>query len=155
MTRTQVLQEIRQMRFEEACRGWQARRLTKEEAARLLGGCERTFRCSVDRYEDEGLDGLADKRLGEVSARRAPIDEIPLAQRARLAVRTETLYRERYEGWNVKRFYSFYRREHAGTRSYTVRLIRQTESLPTGSLAGLGRAPCADRAPGSVLSRNR
>ena len=109
----------------------------------------------MDRYEDEGLDGLADKRLGEVSARRAPIDEIPLAQRARLVVRTETLYRERYEGWNVKRFYSFYRREHAGTRSYTVRLIRQTESLPTGSLAGLGRAPCADRAPGSVLSRNR
>ena len=151
MTRTQVLQEIRQMRFEEACRGWQARRLTKEEAARLLGGCERTFRRSVDRYEDEGLDGLADKRLGEVSARRAPIDEIPLAQRARLMVRTETLYRERYEG----RFYSFYRREHAGTRSYTVRLIRQTESLPTGSLAGLGRALCADRAPGSVLSRNR
>ena len=58
MTRTKVLQEIRQMRFEEAYGGWQERRLTQEEAARLLGVCERTFRRSVDRYEDEGLEGL-------------------------------------------------------------------------------------------------
>ena len=110
MTRTQVLQEIRRMRFEEAYGGWQSRRLTQEEAARLLGVCERTFRRYVDRYEDEGLDGLADKRLAQVSARRAPVDEV---------VRTETLYRERYEGWNVRHFYRFYRREHQGTRSYT------------------------------------
>ena len=110
MTRTQVLQEIRQMRFEEAYGGWQARRLTQEEAARLLGVCERTFRRYVDRYEDEGLDGLVDKRLDQVSARRAPVDEV---------VRTEALYRERYDGWNVKHFYSFYRRRYAGARSYT------------------------------------
>ena len=54
MTRTQVRQEIRQMRFDEAYGGWQARRLTQEEAARLLGVCERTFRRYIDRYEDEG-----------------------------------------------------------------------------------------------------
>ena len=107
MTRTQVLQEIRRMRFEEAYGGWQSRRLTQEEAARLLGVCDRTFRRYVDRYEDEGLDGLADKRLAQVSARRAPVDEV---------VRTETLYREHYEGWNVRHFY---RREPQGTRSYT------------------------------------
>ena len=110
MTRTQVLQEIRRMRFAEAYGGWQERRLSQEEAARLLGVCERTFRRYVDRYEDEGLDGLVDKRLGQVSARRAPVDEV---------MRTEVLYRERYDGWNVKHFHSFYRREHAGTRSYT------------------------------------
>ena len=97
MTRTQVLQEIRRMRFEEAYGGWQERRLTQEEAARLLGVCERTFR----RYVDEGLDGLVDKRLGQVSARRAPVDEV---------VRTEALYRERYDGWNVRHFYSFFER---------------------------------------------
>ena len=90
------------MRFQEAYGGWQERRLTQEEAARLLGVCERTFRRYVDRYEDEGLDGV-DKRLGEVSARRDPVDEV--------------LYREHYEGWNVKHFYSFYGRRHAGTRS--------------------------------------
>ena len=41
----------------------------------MLGVCERTLRRDVDRYEDEGLDGLVDKRLGQVSARRAPVDE--------------------------------------------------------------------------------
>ena len=40
----------------------------------------------VDRYEEEGADGLVDKRLGQVSARRAPVDEV---------MRTEALYRER------------------------------------------------------------
>ena len=34
MTGTKVLRELGRMRFEEACGGWQARRLTQEEAAR-------------------------------------------------------------------------------------------------------------------------
>ena len=38
MRRTELLQEVRKMRFEEACGGWQERRLTQEEAARMLGG---------------------------------------------------------------------------------------------------------------------
>jgi predicted DNA-binding transcriptional regulator YafY len=59
------------MRFEEAYGGWQQGRLTQEEAARLLGVCERTFRRYIDRYEDEGLDGLIDKRLNQLSHRRA------------------------------------------------------------------------------------
>ena len=44
MRRTEMLQEIRKMRFEEAYAGWQGGRLRQEEAARLLGVCERTFR---------------------------------------------------------------------------------------------------------------
>jgi transposase len=51
------------MRFEEAYGGWQGRRLTQEEAARLLGVCERTFRRYIDRYEEDGLQGLIDQRL--------------------------------------------------------------------------------------------
>ena len=125
MTKTEVLQEIRRMRFEEAYGGWQERRLTQEEAAQLPGVCERTFRRYVDRYEDEGLDGLMDKRLVQVSARRAPVDEV---------VRTEALYRERYEGWNVKRFY---RRRHAGERSYTwVACPRRLVQLECWCIAG-------------------
>ena len=46
------------MRFEEAFGDWQKGRLTQEEAARLLGVCDRTFRRYIDRYENEGLDGL-------------------------------------------------------------------------------------------------
>lgn len=29
------------------------------------------------------------------------------------------LYRRRYAGWNVRHFYSWYRRRHEGERSYT------------------------------------
>lgn len=98
------------MRFQEAYAGWQASRLTQEEAARLLGVHERTFRRYIDRYEEAGLEGLIDKRLGQVSHRQAPVDEV---------VRLEALYRERYDGWNVQHFHSFYRRRHGGQRSYT------------------------------------
>ena len=109
------------MRFEEAYGAWTERRLTQEEAASLLGVCARTFRRYIDRYEEEGLDGLIDKRLGQVSHRKAPVDEV---------LRLEALYKERYDGWNVKHFYSFYRNQHGGTRSYTwVRNILQKAGL--------------------------
>lgn len=121
MRPTEVLQEIRKMRFEEAYGAWTERRLTQEEAASLLGVCARTFRRYIDRYEEEGLDGLIDKRLGQVSHRKAPVDEV---------LRLEALYKERYDGWNVKHFYSFYRNQHGGTRSYTwVRNILQKAGL--------------------------
>ncbi|WP_072248007.1 helix-turn-helix domain-containing protein, partial [Tepidiphilus thermophilus] len=64
------------MRFEEAYEGWQSGRLTQEEAARLLGVCDRTFRRYIARYEEEGLEGLVDRRLRQVSHRKAPVDEV-------------------------------------------------------------------------------
>lgn len=109
MRRTEVLQEVRKMRFEEAYDGWQEKRLTQEEAARLLGVCERTFRRYIGRYEDQGLDGLIDKRLEQVSHRRAPVDEV-------MAVTDR--YRRRHMGWSARHYYSWYRRE-GGQRSYT------------------------------------
>ena len=50
------------MRFEEAYEGWNAGRLTQEEAARILGICERSFRRYLGRYEAQGLEGLIDRR---------------------------------------------------------------------------------------------
>lgn len=76
MNRTELLQEIRKMRFEEAYEGWQGGRLRQEKAARLLGVCARTFLRYVDRYEEEGLEGLIDKRMEQVSQRRAPVVEV-------------------------------------------------------------------------------
>ena len=52
--------------------GW----LRQAEAAEVLGVSERTFRRWRDRYEAEGADGLYDRRLGRLSARRAPVDEV-------------------------------------------------------------------------------
>ena len=40
MRRTELLQEIRKMRFEEAYVGWDSGRLTQAEAASVLGVCE-------------------------------------------------------------------------------------------------------------------
>jgi len=63
MRRTRLLQEVRKKRFEEVYGGWRKRSLTQEEAARVLGVCQRTFRPLVDRYEESGLGGLVDRRL--------------------------------------------------------------------------------------------
>lgn len=134
MRPTEVLQEIRKMRFEEAYGAWTEKRLTQEEAASLLGVCARTFRRYIDRYEEEGLDGLIDKRLSQVSHRKAPVDEV---------LRLEALYKERYDGWNIKHFHSFYRNQHGGTRSYTW--VRNT----------LQKAGLVKKAPGRGKHRRR
>jgi len=110
MRRTEWRQETRMMRFEEAYGGWRGGRLSQEEAARLLGVGERTFRRHIDRYEEEGLQGLLDKRLSQVSHRRAPVDEV---------MAMVELYRNRYKGWNVRHFHVWYCRSHEGKRSYT------------------------------------
>ncbi len=138
MRRTEWLQETRKMRFEEAYGGWQTRRLTQEEAAKLLGVCERTFRRYLDRYEDEGLDGLIDKRLMQMSYRRAPVDEVmALTER----------YRSRHLGWNVKHFYAWYRRE-GGSRSYSwVKNTLQGAGLVTKAVKRGAHRKRRERAP--------
>src|SRR5512139_2071488 len=110
MKRTELLQEVRKMRFEEAYEGWERGRLTQEEAALLLGVCDRTFRRYLVRYEEKGMEGLIDQRLGQVSHRCAPVDEV---------MALADLYSRRYRGFSVKHFYSWYRRAHGGMRSYT------------------------------------
>ena len=64
------------MRFEEVYAGWQGKRLTQQEAGELLGVSERTFRRQIGRFEAEGIDGLIDLRMEQVSSRRAPVDEV-------------------------------------------------------------------------------
>jgi len=96
------------MRFEEAYGGWGSGRLSQEEAARLLGVCSRTFRRYVWRYEEEGLEGLKDRRMDRPSARRAPLDEV-------MALTCQ--YQSRHLGWSVRHFHSWYKRA-GGERSY-------------------------------------
>lgn len=126
------------MRFEEAYGGWQEKRLTQAEAARLLGVCERTFRRHICRYEEEGLAGLLDRRLERVSPRKAPVDEeMALIER----------YSQRHQGWNAKHFHAWYRREGGG-RSYTWVKTRLQEAnlLPRAKKRGSHRKR-RDRAP--------
>ena len=120
------------MRFEEAYTGWQERRLTQEAAAELLGVCDRTFRRQINRFENEGMDGLLDKRMHQVSAQCAPVDEV---------MALEALYRERYDSWTVAHFYERYQEEHSGGRSYSwVKQRLQASGLvKTGKAKGKHR----------------
>lgn len=98
------------MRFEEIYGKWRTGRLSQAEAGELLGVHERTFRRWSGRYEEDGIEGLADRRIGRLSARRAPVDEV-----------TEVLglFETRYSDFTVKHFHEKLVNNHACTRSYS------------------------------------
>ena len=131
MGRTAVLQEIRMLRFEDIYDRFKGGRLSGLEAAEWLGVSERTFRRQCGRYEDDGLAGLLDRRLGRVSPHRVPVDETE---------RVLELYRTRYAGWPVKHFHDHLVERHGLVRSYGW-----TKSVLHGS--GLVR-PAPKRLPG-------
>lgn len=98
------------MKFESVLQRWRGRGLSQAEAAEFLGLSERSFRRWRDRYEEEGPDGLYDRRLGKASAKRVPVDEVE---------RVLTLYRERYAGFTVKHFHEHLVRDHRFRWGYT------------------------------------
>ena len=129
MNRTEFLQETKKMRFKEAYVGWGSGRLTQEEASRLLGVCSRTFRRYVCRYEEEGMEGLRDGRLGGGSARRAPLYEV---------MEVKQKYESRHMGWSVKHFHAWYKRA-GGHRSYTWVKDRLQEAGLVKKSSGRGK----------------
>ena len=87
------------------------------EAAEILGFSERTFRRWRDRFEADGAEGLYDCRLGRVSARRAPVDEV---------ARVLELFDTRYWDFTAKHFHEKLVSAHGCGRSYNwVRLTLQ------------------------------
>jgi transposase len=119
------------MRFKEAYGGWREDRLTQEEAALILGVSDRTFRRYIDRYEESGLEGLADKRLTQTSHRLAPVDEV---------MALVDLYSSRHQGWNARHFHDWYS-NHGGGRSYTwvKNQLQRAKLIPKAKLKGVHR----------------
>jgi hypothetical protein len=111
MRRTTMLWEVFVRRFEDAFEQYRCRRLTGEEAGELLGMSGRHFRRLCVRYEEDGIEGLRDQRIGKVSPRRAPERELE---------RMHALYRERYADFTVKHFHEQLVRRHAYKLCYTV-----------------------------------
>jgi transposase len=103
------------MKFEDVYGRWQARRLSQTEAAEILGMSERTFRRWRERYQGDGLEGLADRRLGKASTKRVPVDQVHAVL---------TLYRERYRGFTAKHFHDKLRQHHGFTLGYTWTKLR-------------------------------
>lgn len=121
MGRAEVLQGVRQMRFEGLLERHERGELSQEEAAEMLGISERTFRRWRDRLRDEGPEGLRDRRIGKPSSRRAAAEEI---------LRMLGLYEERYAGFTVKHFHEQLRKRHDYKLCYTVtRLALQGAGL--------------------------
>jgi len=119
------------MRFTEAYVDWQQDRLTQEEAALILGVSDRTFRRYIDRYEESGLEGIADKRLTQTSHRRAPVDEV---------IALVDLYSSHHLGWNARHFHDWYSKQGGG-RSYTwvKNQLQQAKLIPKAKLTGVHR----------------
>jgi len=132
MTRTTVLPEVSQMRFEERYARQHRRDLTMGEAAERLGVAERTFRRWRDRYDADGAEGLQDRRLGRPSGRAVPVDEV---------LRMVTRYESRYTSWTVKHFHERWRQEHGGQRSYTwtKNTLQAAGQVPRASRRGAHR----------------
>ena len=121
MRRTAMLWEVFVSRFEEALEQYERHRLTAEEAGELLGMSGRNFRRLCVRYEEDGIDGLRDRRIGKVSPRRAPARELE---------RMHDLYRECYSDFTVKHFHEQLVRRHNYKLCYTVtRLSLQAAGL--------------------------
>jgi Helix-turn-helix domain len=121
MRRTTMLWEVFVRRFEEAFEQYRRQRLTGEEAGELLGMSGRHFRRLCVRYEEDGIEGLRDRRIGKVSPHRASARELE---------RMQELYRERYGDFTVKHFHEQLVQRHNYKLCYTVtRLSLQTAGL--------------------------
>ena len=75
MNRAAWLQDRRMQKFRDVLSRWEAGELSMMEAGELLGMSERQFRRYRDRFEEEGLEGLVDGRLGKPSPKRVPASE--------------------------------------------------------------------------------
>jgi len=102
------------MRFEELLGRWEKGNLSHCEAASALGVSERTFRRWRHRYEEDGAEGLVDRRIGQPSPRRAPEDELE---------RMRALYQQAYQGFTIKHFHEKLEQRHGYKLGYTTTRI--------------------------------
>ena len=138
MRRTEQLQGLRLMKFEDVYGRCYRGDLSQAEASEILGMSERTFRRWRERYEAEGAAGLYDRRLGRVSARRAPVDEV---------MRVLELFETRYPDFTAKHFHEKLVCEHGFGLSYNLASPElagarqdQAGAQTRGRTAGSGRA---------------
>jgi transposase len=106
-----MLERIGIMRFEELLERWHKGSLSHGEAATALGVSERTFRRWRGRYEEDGEEGLIDRRAGRPSPKRAPEAELE---------RMLGLYHAHYQDFTVKHFHEKVVQRHGYELGYTT-----------------------------------
>lgn len=87
-----------------------AKKITWWEAAEIIGVTDRTMRRWRERLEEDGYDGLADRRKGKASSRRVPL---------KTCEEVLHLYREKYFDLSMRHFHEKLRMEHGIELSYT------------------------------------
>jgi transposase len=97
-------------KFRDVLSRWERGDLSMMEAGELLGMSERQFRRYRDRYEEDGMEGLIDRRLGKPSPKRVPEVDRQLVLE---------LYKSAYRGWNVRHFHEHLVRDHGFRWGYT------------------------------------
>src|SRR6266849_5114544 len=98
--------------------------LTWIQAAEILGRSPRSMRRLRWRLEQYGYDGLFDRRRRTPSPKRAPVAEVQ---------RLLALYRDRYQGFNVRHFHALARRQH-GVRfcyAFVKKALQSAGLVPT------------------------
>jgi hypothetical protein len=120
--RTSILWEIFVTRFQAAFERYEKRWLSSEEAGELLGMSGRNFHRLCVRYDEDGVEGLRDRRTGKVSPRRAPARELE---------RMHALCRERFSDFTVQHFHEQLVERHHYKLCYTVTKAR----VATGQVA--------------------
>jgi transposase len=113
----------RAMKAQEVIMRALAGTLTWIQAAEILGLSTRSVRRWRWRLEQAGYDGLFDRRRRMPSPKRAPVAEVE---------QLLALYRDRYQGFNVRHFHQFARRQH-GVRfcyAFTKKALQTAGLVP-------------------------
>jgi len=111
----------RAMKVEDVIVRVLAGKLTWLQAADILGRTPRSIRRLRWKFEHHGYDGLFDRRRQTPSPKRAPVADVQ---------RVLALYRDRYQGFNVRHFHQLARRQHGVRFGYAfVKKALQTAGL--------------------------
>ena len=100
----------RAMKVQDVMLQAMAKKITWWQAAEILGISDRHMRRCRERYEEEGYNGLFDRRCGKASSRRVPVATVE---------KVFALYREKYFDLNVQHFHEKLQAEHGIELSYT------------------------------------
>ena len=111
----------RAMKVQDVMLQAMAKKITWWQAAEILGISDRHMRRWRERYEEEGYNGLFDRRCGKPSSRRVAVATVE---------KVFALYREQYFDLNVRHFHEKLQAEHGIELSYTwVKLALQGAGL--------------------------
>ena len=100
----------RAMKVQDVMLQAMAKKITWWQAAEILGISDRHMRRIRERHEEEGYNGLLDRRRGKPSRRRVPLATVE---------KIFALYREKYFDLNVQHFHEKLAAEHGIELSYS------------------------------------